>query len=86
MKKDVLVKKAVDSGNDSYGFKEVLNVGNDYTYDVNGNMTKDLNKGIVYENGVLQFFNHPEGYVSPKNASDISQGFKYVYQYKDHLG
>ncbi|WP_407268286.1 RHS repeat domain-containing protein [Tenacibaculum maritimum] len=106
---------------------------NGYTYDVNGNMTKDLNKGItnisynhlnlptrvtiggknidytydaggvklsktvsgvatqyagnyVYENGVLQFFNHPEGYVSPKNASDISQGFKYVYQYKDHLG
>ncbi|WP_159284504.1 hypothetical protein [Tenacibaculum maritimum] len=34
----------------------------------------------------LAFFNHPEGYVSPKNASDISQGFKYVYQYKDHLG
>ncbi|WP_159290747.1 RHS repeat domain-containing protein [Tenacibaculum maritimum] len=108
-------------------------MGNDYTYDVNGNMTKDLNKGItnisynhlnlptrvtiggknidytydavgvklsktvsgvarqyagnyVYENGVLQFFNHPEGYVSPKNASNISQGFKYVYQYKDHLG
>ncbi|WP_159287999.1 hypothetical protein [Tenacibaculum maritimum] len=24
--------------------------------------------------------------MSPKNASDISQGFKYVYQYKDHLG
>ncbi|MFL0087636.1 DUF4329 domain-containing protein [Tenacibaculum maritimum] len=133
MKKDVLVKKAVDNGNGSYGFKEVLNVGNDYTYDVNGNMIKDLNKGItdiiynhlnlptrvtiggknidytydavgiklsktvsgvatqyagnyVYENGVLQFFNQPEGYVLPKNASDISQGFKYVYQYKDHLG
>lgn len=34
----------------------------------------------------LAFFNHPEGYVSPKNASDISQGFKYVYRYKDHLG
>ncbi|MFL0062989.1 hypothetical protein [Tenacibaculum maritimum] len=34
----------------------------------------------------LAFFNHPERYVSPKNASDISQGFKYVYQYKDHLG
>ncbi|WP_407268284.1 RHS repeat domain-containing protein [Tenacibaculum maritimum] len=115
-------------------------MGNDYTYDVNGNMTKDLNKGITdiiynhlnlptrvtiggknidytYDAGgvklsktvsgvatqyagnyiykknprrgaqlKLAFFNHPEGYVSPKNASDISQGFKYVYQYKDHLG
>ncbi|WP_159290503.1 RHS repeat domain-containing protein [Tenacibaculum maritimum] len=146
MKKDVFVKKAVDSGNDSYGFKEVLNVDNGYTYDVNGNMTKDLNKGITnisynhlnlptkihFRNGgsidykydargvklekeaggeygdpsstqyagnyiykknpgrvaqlKLAFFNHPEGYVSPKNASDISQGVKYVYQYKDHLG
>ena len=40
----------------------------------------------VYESNVLQFFNHSEGYVSPVNASDLSQGFKYVYQYKDHLG
>ncbi|WP_407266830.1 hypothetical protein [Tenacibaculum maritimum] len=93
----------------SEGFKDVNNAI-DYTYDVNGNMIKDLNKGItnisynhlnfptrvtiggknidytydavgiklsktvsgiatqyagnyVYENGVLQFFNHPEGYV-----------------------
>ena len=34
----------------------------------------------------LQFFNHPEGYVSPVDPSDLSQGFNYIYQYKDHLG
>ncbi len=39
----------------------------------------------VYQNGLFQspslkFFNHPEGYVDAEN------GYKYVYQYKDHLG
>ncbi|WP_159296404.1 RHS repeat-associated core domain-containing protein, partial [Tenacibaculum maritimum] len=66
----------------------------DYTYDAGGVKLSKTVRGVatqyagnyVYENGVLQFFNHPEGYVLPKNASDISQGFKYVYQYKDHLG
>jgi len=40
----------------------------------------------VYENDALQFFNQPEGYVEPINASDYNQGFGYDYQYKDHLG
>uniref|UniRef100_UPI002491868E RHS repeat-associated core domain-containing protein n=1 Tax=Tenacibaculum aiptasiae TaxID=426481 RepID=UPI002491868E len=117
-----------DDGNDTYGFKDGTNTGNDYTYDANGNMKTDANKGItnivynhlnlptqvtiggqnisytydaagmklkkvvngttteyagnyMYENNVLQFFNHPEGYVKKDNT-----GFKYVYQYKDHLG
>ncbi|WP_188112278.1 RHS repeat-associated core domain-containing protein, partial [Aquimarina sp. RZ0] len=34
----------------------------------------------------LKFFHHPEGYAEPKNANDLSQGYEYVYQYKDHLG
>ncbi|MBD0833761.1 pre-toxin TG domain-containing protein, partial [Aestuariibaculum sediminum] len=34
----------------------------------------------VYEGSSLKFFNHPEGYVDAEN------GYKYVYQYKDHLG
>jgi RHS repeat-associated protein len=114
-------------------FQDKNKVGNDYAYDLNGNMTSDKNKEItnitynhlnlptrvtidgknidytydatgtklkkvvndkttdyagnyIYKNNMLQFLNHPEGYVSPVNTSDISQGFKYVYQYKDHLG
>ena len=123
-----------DAGNDTFGFKDD-HIGTgadttiDYTYDVNGNMKTDTNKGItnitynhlnlptlvtmtggtisyiydatgvkqrkivstgattdyagnyVYENNTLQFFNQPEGYVEPNGS-----GWKYVYQYKDHLG
>ncbi|WP_299125882.1 DUF6443 domain-containing protein [uncultured Tenacibaculum sp.] len=48
----------------------------------NGNITTTEYAGnYIYENNVLQFFNHPEGYVKKENT-----GFKYVYQYKDHLG
>ena len=35
----------------------------------------------IYENGTLQFFNHPEGYVTPNTGSN----YAYVFQYKDHL-
>lgn len=57
------------------------------TVNDNGNITTTNYAGnYIYENNTLQFFNHPEGYLTPKNASDITQGFKYVYQYKDHLG
>lgn len=122
--------KVQDIGNTTYGFKDGANTTTEYTYDANGNMLKDYNKGIttdiqynhlnlpttvalgggtityiydatgakqrkivstgtttdyagnfVYENNVLQFFNHPEGYV--KNDNGV---FSYVYQYKDHLG
>ncbi|WP_299119955.1 DUF6443 domain-containing protein [uncultured Tenacibaculum sp.] len=48
----------------------------------NGNITTTEYAGnYIYENNVLQFFNHPEGYIKKDNT-----GFKYVYQYKDHLG
>ncbi len=36
---------------------------------------------FVYENGTLQFFAQPEGFVAP----DGSGGYEYLYQYKDHL-
>lgn len=37
--------------------------------------------GYIYENNVLQYFGHAEGYVAHDNGN-----FKYIYQYKDHLG
>ena len=43
--------------------------------------TTDYASNFVYENNTLQFFNQPEGYVEPNGS-----GWKYVYQYKDHLG
>ncbi len=128
--------QVTDIGNDTFGFKDVVNTGNDYSYDINGNMTVDQNKGItgitynhlnlpttvsisntegtgnisyiydatgaklkkiapsggsfteteyagnyVYRNGTLEFFNHPEGIVEKE-----ADGYKYVYQFKDHLG
>jgi RHS repeat-associated protein len=43
--------------------------------------TTDYLGGFQYKNTVLQFFPTAEGYVEPNGSS-----FKYVYQYKDHLG
>ncbi|KRD11415.1 hypothetical protein ASE21_06830 [Flavobacterium sp. Root901] len=111
------------------------NTVDDYSYDANGNMTKDNNKNITvitynhlnlptkitfattgnivylynaggqkvqkivtitspssvtttdylggyqYDNGSLKFFPTAEGYVEP-----VSGSYKYIYQYKDHLG
>ena len=48
----------------------------------------DYLTGFQYNNQILQFFPHAEGYVHVlKGGSDISSFmFDYVYQYKDHLG
>ena len=122
--------KVLDSSLITEGLKDGNTVGDDYSYDANGNMTKDLNKGIstaisynhlnlptqiafatgniqyvydatgekqrkivstgtttdyaagfIYENNVLKFFSHPEGYVAHNSGT-----FDYIYQYKDHLG
>ncbi|WP_340067362.1 RHS repeat-associated core domain-containing protein [Ascidiimonas aurantiaca] len=65
-----------------------------YTYDAAGSKlrktvtesgnttTTDYLGGYVYENGQLQFFNTSEGYV----YKDGGGQFRYVYQYRDHLG
>jgi len=41
------LKKVLDNGNDTYGFKDGANQSTEYTYDGNGNMKTDANKGIT---------------------------------------
>ncbi len=56
---------------------------------VNGTTGTDTTQyagGYIYRDGALQFFNTDEGYAEPIDGSDVTLGFKYVYQYKDHLG
>ncbi|WP_440067155.1 DUF6443 domain-containing protein [Tenacibaculum discolor] len=65
----------------------------EFTYDASGTKlrkkkidgsnitTTDYAGGVIYENNVLQYFSHPEGYVKKDGSA-----FNYVYQYKDHLG
>ncbi len=63
-----------------------------YVYDAAGTKLKKTVSGggsvtdyagnYVYQGGTLQFFSHPEGYVTP----DGTGGYDYIYQYKDHLG
>ncbi|MCL6220970.1 DUF6443 domain-containing protein, partial [Zunongwangia pacifica] len=143
-----LLKVDDRSTTDTYGFKDDIagsttDTGNDYSYDINGNLKTDTNKGItsltngfiynhlnlpesvtistdrgdgtgtisyiydamgvklkktapgnivteyagnyvykkVNNTTTLEFFNTPEGYV--EKAGSV---YKYVYQYKDHLG
>ncbi|WP_422107279.1 DUF6443 domain-containing protein [Winogradskyella sp.] len=40
------LKKVLDNGEDNFGFKDGANLTTEYTYDANGNMLTDLNKGI----------------------------------------
>nr|WP_315244348.1 RHS repeat-associated core domain-containing protein [uncultured Flavobacterium sp.] len=62
----------------------------DYIYDASGikqrkivssGITTDYAGGFQYENNILRFFTHPEGYVEYNTGT-----FNYIYQYKDHLG
>ncbi|WP_299223875.1 DUF6443 domain-containing protein [uncultured Psychroserpens sp.] len=122
----------VDTGDVANGFVDGNTVGQDYLYDVNGNLIEDKNKsiditynhlnlptlvdftgnnditytydatgtklkktvndngtlvvtkyanGYIYQDDVLQFFPHAEGYIQPQGKD-----FEHVYQYKDHLG
>ncbi|WP_281989954.1 RHS repeat-associated core domain-containing protein [Aquimarina aggregata] len=44
-------------------------------------ITTEYASGYVYKNGNLEFFNQSEGIVEKE-----ADGYKYIYQYADHLG
>ncbi|WP_271765159.1 DUF6443 domain-containing protein [Aquimarina algiphila] len=132
--------KVKDQWSGAGGFEDGTNTNNDFTYDVNGNMISDQNKGItsitynhlnlpetvsisnsegtgdityiydatgtklkkiapsgsslieteyagnyIYKNNVLQYMSTPEGYATPTVTPSGVEGYRYVYQYKDHL-
>ncbi|WP_437398711.1 DUF6443 domain-containing protein [Flagellimonas lutimaris] len=63
--------KVLDNGNDTYGFKDGVDQTTEYTYDANGNMTSDANKGIT---GIT--YNH----LNMPTAITTAQGtISYIY-------
>jgi RHS repeat-associated protein len=54
---------------------------------ISGTSFTDYLGGYQYNNDVLQFFPHAEGYVKHTvNPTNNQSEFDYVYNYKDHLG
>ena len=41
------LQKVLDNGSDAFGFKDRENLDTEYSYDANGNLTADANKGIT---------------------------------------
>ncbi|NOS91933.1 MAG: hypothetical protein HOP30_08425 [Cyclobacteriaceae bacterium] len=66
------LQKVDDSAVDTEGFVEIT-TGNDYTYDVNGNMVTDQNKGIT-GNIVYNHLNLPE-----RVTKNTNEYIKYTY-------
>jgi RHS repeat-associated protein len=59
--------------------KKVVSVGT-------SEKTTDYLGGFQYDNTILQFFPHPEGYVKNTRDNQGNPTFDYVYNYTDHLG
>jgi len=64
--------RVTDAGDDHLGFVDGTNTGDDYTYDANGNMITDLNKGISTAI-TYNYLNLPE--VVTKGGNSI----RYIY-------
>lgn len=68
------LSKVNDSGNDTYGFKDGSSATTQYTYDANGNMISDANKGITSIS--YNYLNMP---TEIKFNGSNSQKINYIY-------
>jgi RHS repeat-associated protein len=68
------LQKILDNGNDNYGFKDGVDQTIEYTYDANGNMVSDANKGIT---GIE--YNHLNMPTEIKFNNSDTQKINYTY-------
>ncbi|MCV6629881.1 MAG: DUF1664 domain-containing protein [Flavobacteriaceae bacterium] len=68
-----ILYQVTDSGNANHGFKDGTNSGYDYTYDDNGNMTVNQNKGIT-----SIFYNHLNMPTEIKFNNSSTQKINYI--------
>ncbi len=85
------------NGTDPYGQAQIGTI--EYKYDANGIKIQkkvipntgsgniiSYSDGYVYEGNQLAMITQPEGYIEYDPSASIPNSYKYVYQYKDHLG
>ncbi|MBZ9731335.1 DUF6443 domain-containing protein [Salegentibacter sp. JZCK2] len=72
------LKTVTDFGNTTYGFKDGNTTGDDYGYDVNGNLTSDANKGITAGGIEYNHLNMPTK-ITVSNAGSNNGVIDYVY-------
>jgi RHS repeat-associated protein len=70
------LKQVLDTGNDTYGFKDSNIDDQDFWYDANGNMTKDDNKGIT--NIIYNHLNLPTDVNINDGGSNVGT-ISYIY-------
>ncbi len=68
------LQKVLDNGNDTYGFKDGVNQTTEFTYDLNGNLLTDVNKGIT---SIL--YNHLNMPTEIKLNNSNTQKINYTY-------
>ncbi|WP_160114131.1 DUF6443 domain-containing protein [Aquimarina sp. AU119] len=79
--KTVTVNNAFHAGNISYIYDATGVKIKKIATEENSLIETEYAGNYIYKNGNLKFFNHTEGYIEKED-----DGYKYVYQYKDHLG